>query len=58
MLLTKRAEQRNKEVEEELTVLKKQLAKRLQEEAAAGAKARQAAFEEAIQELRLHTHIR
>jgi hypothetical protein len=58
MLLTKRAEQRNKEVEEELRGLKKQLAKRLKEEAAEVAKTRQAAFEESIQELRLYTHIR
>jgi hypothetical protein len=58
MLLTNRAEQRNKEVEEELRGLKKQLAKRLKEEAAAVVKSRQAAFEESIQELRLYTHIR
>jgi hypothetical protein len=37
-------------VEEELRVLKKQLAKRRKEEAAAVAKTRQAAFEESIQE--------
>lgn len=51
-----RAEQRNKEVEKELRVLQKQLAKRLKEEAVAEVKARQAAFEESVQKLSTSTY--